>query len=542
MTLGTIRAPPRSAGGPGGDTAAVTDFPALPVLDDLTDREYELIDASRRGTVLIVSDLPVDQLTGGKDPAHEVRAGLLRELLLGRHGPLDPRGVRLIGARITGPLDLSHVSTTSGLLLDRCALQAITAQNAHVPWLSLPRSQIVALVADNLKVDGRLHLEAARITGTGELDALRLHAAHIGGQLDLEGVEITNDSGPAILADSMKVEDMLTLRAARVTGVGDDGALRLLNAHIRGQLHLAGAVITNDTGPALVVDGMKVDDALLLVAAQVSGAGELGALRLLGVRIGGNLNLTSLEIINSTGPILNLVDADVGKTVFLPTSVVCSAPSPRTACTDPRIVSLNGFTFGDLGHIDWQQWLHLIRHHTKNYRPGPYHVLAAVERAAGHEGNARRILIAQQQDLYARAPKAIGGWWTRRFHWLWGALAGYGYLVRRTAAALLLALLVAGGLGAWAGQITDGRHHIAERTAAFTAATGQSCTTVELIGVGLDRGLPLSPTGVRIRCDLNPDTEWGATFTIAIWIVQAAVWGLATLALAGYTGMVRKTG
>jgi hypothetical protein len=62
----------------------------------------------------------------------------------------------------------------------------------------------------------------------------------------------------------------------------------------------------------------------------------------------------------------------------------------------------------------------------------------------------------------------------------------------------------------------------------------------ELIGLGLDRGLPLGPTGLRARCDLDTATRWGQTFTIAIWIIQAAVWGLATLALAGYTGLIRK--
>ena len=165
-----------------------------------------------------------------------------------------------------------------------------------------------------------------------------------------------------------------------------------------------------------------------------------------------------------------------------------------------------------------------------------------MERAAGHDGNARRILIIQQQDLYRRAPRALGGWWTRRFHRLWGLLAGYGYRARRTAIALLLVLLLAGALGLWAGHVlTDGSHHAAERTATFTDQTGQTCSTVELIGVGLDRGLPLSPTGVRTRCDLNTGTDWGQVFTVAIWLVQAAVWGLATLALAGYTSLIRKT-
>jgi hypothetical protein len=47
---------------------------------------------------------------------------------------------------------------------------------------------------------------------------------------------------------------------------------------------------------------------------------------------------------------------------------------------------------------------------------------------------------------------------------------------------------------------------------------------------------------VRGRCDLNTGSTAGQVFTVAIWLVQAAIWALATLALVGYTGLVRKTG
>jgi len=82
--------------------------------------------------------------------------------------------------------------------------------------------------------------------------------------------------------------------------------------------------------------------------------------------------------------------------------------------------------------------------------------------------------------------------------------------------------------------------HAAEHTAA-TGAPGTPCSTVELVGLGLDRGLPLGPTGLRSRCDLDTGTAAGQVFTVLLWVVQAAVWGLATLALAGYTGLIRKT-
>src|SRR3979490_1360093 len=67
-----------------------------------------------------------------------VRAELVRELLLGRRGELDPRGIRFRGARIVGGLDPDYVRSATGLRLVRCAVnETITARDAHLPWLSL---------------------------------------------------------------------------------------------------------------------------------------------------------------------------------------------------------------------------------------------------------------------------------------------------------------------------------------------------------------------------------------------------------------------
>ncbi|WP_410575240.1 hypothetical protein [Amycolatopsis sp. cmx-4-61] len=425
----------------------MTDLSPIPVLNDLTGCERKVVEAARRGAELKVSSLALEQLAAREEGVHEVRAELLRELLLGRRGPLDPQGVRLIGLRIVGRLRLDQIAATAGISLRRCVVaEPIALTGSHFPWVSFQNCRLRRLLADGLQVDGDLKLQGTRISGVGEAGAVRLRGARVGGYVDLDRAEVVNDSGPA-------------------------------------------------------VEAMNTDGDLLM----------------------------------------DIRDAEVA-TVSMPLSSVCSAKQSGFPCVDGNQVDLDRFTFGSLDTPDWREWLHLIRFHTKTYRPGPYQQLAAVERAAGHEGNARRILIRQQQDLHQRAPEAIGTWWNRRFHRLWGILAGYGYLARRTAGALLIALSVAGGLGLWAGHVGDGRHHTVERTTSFTSGVGVPCTTIELIGVGLDRGLPLSSTGVRSRCDFNVDTQWGGVFTAAVWLVQAAMWALATLALAGYTGLVRKAG
>src|SRR5262249_6784587 len=157
---------------------------------------------------------------------------------------------------------------------------------------------------------------------------------------------------------------------------------------------------------------------LRLQGMQLSGAGEHAAIRVAGASVGGHFSMVDTTITH----------------------------------LDDLLLDVNDFTYGSMS-VDWRHWLDLVRNHTKEYPPSRYQQLAAVERAAGHDGNARAILIAQQQDLRARAPKALGGWLTRRFHWLWGALAGYGYRARRTALALLIALCAAGAVSLWAGHV-----------------------------------------------------------------------------------------
>jgi hypothetical protein len=314
---------------------------------------------------------------------------------------------------------------------------------------------------------------------------------------------VRNDLGPAIHADGMHVDGTVVLKWAQVAGVGEDGAIWLLGAHVGG-VRIAESEIRNDSGPALFADQLQSKGILRLHRTTMSGAGDDATIRLAGASVGGHFSMIDTTVTHPSG----------------------------------LLWDLNDFSYASLGGVDWRFWLDMIRNHTKEYRPSPYQQLAAVERAAGHDGNARNILIAQQHDLRHRSPSALGGWLTQRFHWLWGALAGYGYRARRTALALLIALVASGGVTLWAGHVSTGPgSYAAERT----ATSGTQCSTVELIGLGLDRGLPLGPTGLRSRCDLDTESTAGQVFTVLLWVVQAAVWGLATLALAGYTGLIRKS-
>ncbi len=625
------------------------------MLTDLTALEQRVVEAAHRGTWAEGGGgLSVEELAITEDQGLWVRAELIRELLLGRHEQLDPHGVRVREVRVVGLLDLDHVTTTTPLHLNTCAIsERITCCDARLRelnlfWSMLPglhadcvrvdgnlflrgvtvrgsgndgavrllgahigsqanlsKAEIVndsgpGLHADNLRVDGDLFLRGVTVRGSGS-GAVRMHSAYIGGQADLDKAEIFNDSGPGMIADNLRVDGGLflsnvtvrgssndgavrlpiahisgqasldkaeivndsgpgldadnlrvdgdlSLRGVTVRGSGDDGAVRLPGAHICSQASLDKAEIVNDSGPGLHADGLRVDGDLSLRGVTVRGSGDDGAVNLHSAHIGGQLSVKDAQVVNTSGPLLVLAEAHVAKVLVFPVSVVCAhggvGVGRRSCAVITRQISVQRLEFARLQGMSWRQWLHLLVHHTPDYAPQPFQQLAAVERAAGHDSNAREILITQQNELLRRTPEALGDWWGQQRHRLWGWLGRYGYRAHRLVTALAVILALAGGTAYLAGQIpTRPGHHAAERVRPTTAPPdtgGTACSTVELVGLGLDRGLPLGATGLRARCDLDTGTKRGQAFTVLLWLLQSALWALATLTVAAYTGMIRK--
>lgn len=354
------------------------------------------------------------------------------------------------------------------------------------------------------------------------------------------GARLTNASGPALVADNARVEGGVLLNDGFVAeGHGRLAAVRMVDAQVGGRVDLSDARLTNREGATLVANRMVVTGDLFMRGTFVCrGTSTKSLIRLNSARLGGLEILPGVRLANPEGPALGLQNA-TAEWVRLPAGLLC-APDARGRCDPASTVLLNGFTYTTLTNdgADWQRWLHWVRHHTLEYTAQPYQQLAAAQRSAGHDRAARAILIMQQNDLRARGD--LGGWWARTRHRLWGALAGYGYRAGRAATALLAVLLLAAAIGWVAGHTPthDGRFAALHTTSAERPFT--PCSTLELLGLGIDRGLPLGATGIRDRCDLDTTSPVGQAFTAAIWLLQAVVWALATLVIAGYTGLIRK--
>ena len=289
--------------------------------------EQALADHVRRGKLLdLAGNEAVDEASMRSwGESRTCRAWVIRDILRGRLlvNP-DPHGLRLRGARISGRLDLESLNTDVSLELNDCFLEeGVLAKDAHLTRLGLARCQIEHATEPPFDAErltcGVLALNGARTVSHTKHGAVRLSGAHIGGQLSCAGAELRNDSGPALAADGLRVgQDMYLSGGFTATGSGGDGAVRLLGAHIGGQLTCAGAELRNDSGPALAADGLQVgQDMYLSGGFTATGSGGDGAVRLLGAHIGGQLTCAGAELRNDSGPALAADRLQVGQAMFL---------------------------------------------------------------------------------------------------------------------------------------------------------------------------------------------------------------------------------
>ena len=267
------------------------------------------------------------------------RAAVIRDILRGRLvADPDPHGLRLRGARIAGRLDLQDLATNVHLELQDCLLEeGVCARRARLAGLVLTGCHIehpAEPPLDGVRLTcSVLGLDRIRVIGHAGLGAVRLSGAQIGGRLDCAGAELSNDSGPALLADGLQVSRGMFLRDGfTATGSGEAGAVRLSGAQIGGRLDCAEAELSNDSGPAMRADGLHVDhDMWLCDGFSARGSGDDGAVDLLGAHIGGQLACTEAELTNDSGPALLADGLQVDQSVFLRDGFTAAGSGDRGA-------------------------------------------------------------------------------------------------------------------------------------------------------------------------------------------------------------------
>src|SRR5271166_442927 len=222
------------------------------------------------------------------DPAHagdwqtqrQIRASLIRWLCVDHEvlGLLDPKGIRVMGARIMGGLDLSLVSVPIPLALDNCVFaEPINLGGAEIPDLELDGSYTGEIHASGLTVRNNLSMGK----GFHAVGAIFLDHAKIGLDLDFCGATLRYSRDPAeSFLDRLRV----TLFAYLIQvggnvwlnrGFESDGAVDLGGAKIGGNLHFDSGHFINPNNMAISVPGASVEGVIYLASFGSDGDVEV---------------------------------------------------------------------------------------------------------------------------------------------------------------------------------------------------------------------------------------------------------------------------
>ncbi|MDN5794221.1 MAG: hypothetical protein L0H79_00545 [Intrasporangium sp.] len=258
-------------------------------------------------TAVLEAGAAVD-LVGPNDPdvlanepwpvEQQVPASAIRTALLRPPATVDPRGLVLRGAWITGALNLEDADIPFPVTLDHCVLAGgLTGEGCSIRRLAMTDSRAERVDLDGARVDRDLVIAK---TTCGQVRAV---GATIGGQLVLSGARLANRDGVALNLDGAEIRGSL-LAGDGFTATGE---LRALDATIAGFLVLSGARLANPDGVALNLDWAEIRGSLLAG----DGFTATGQVRALGATIGGQLDLSGANLANPDGVALNLDGAEV---------------------------------------------------------------------------------------------------------------------------------------------------------------------------------------------------------------------------------------
>ncbi|MEV7395266.1 oxidoreductase [Streptomyces sp. NPDC091215] len=443
--------------------------------DELTSPERELWDAFPEGRCVdLRTGVPEDDrvIEGGQwDPGRTVRAAVIVALLLGANSaPAEAIAcVRLAGARISGRLSMAGAQVAHALWLEGCWLEEpVDFLGASLQTVVITGSRVPGFEADSSRISANLDLRRSVVESFGSSHfshlstALSLSDARVTGGVLLNGAEIRASGGRAVAAGGLIMEGGMFCK-----GLVARGEVRLLGAQLPGGLFMQGAQLA-EPSPSGVV--LALDNAVASTLDCFGGFIANGTVQLRGARISDNLTFGGAVLngpLDGHGPALvaaRMQAVDFDFTLARPPSGTVDLRGAHVSYLHdsvhswPDVVELDGFVYGSVKadeacepreavarrdsaahRVEW------IRR-SPGYNPQPYEQLASWYRRAGHDDDARRVLLAKQRhrrQTLSLAPRVWGH--------LLDVTVGYGYRPW-LAGVWLLALTLLGTLSFGAGS------------------------------------------------------------------------------------------
>ncbi|MDX2675162.1 membrane-associated oxidoreductase [Streptomyces soliscabiei] len=477
-------------------------------INDLTPAEQRLWRAFATGATV---DLRGDGEEDG--PERTVRAAVLRTLLL--NGPREPGEVaalKLMGAWITGELDLRYATVDSVVRVNHCRFDAVPRlAGAHLNYLNLRDCVLPGLAAARSRIEGSLRLTHCRIEGP-----VRLGGAQIAGALFVDQADITSTdpAQPALALNQLTLDDDLCARGLRC-----HGAIRLDGATVAGSIDLEDAQLTNPG--AFVLQAEALDVGANLLGRRMRAQGRID---LRGARIPGRVDLLHTSLTNPGGTALRASSCVIGELWLREGTPVEGRLNLRRAEIGqlqlepemlPDQVRLLDLTYTFLTpHEPAERRLPMLERDDGAFDPHAYEQLTAAYRRIGDDRAARVVQLAKQ-----RRHRSTLSWYGRLWGHLQDGAVGYGFRPLR-AAVWLLSLLAVGSI-AYAG------HHPPALKAGEAPHFNPVFYTLDLL-------LPVIFFGQE---DAFAPTGWYQTLS---YVLIVTGWILATTVVAGVTRTVSR--
>lgn len=512
--------------------------------------EKILLEKAKTGDRAPISNFkPASSDTCSWADEHQIRAKVIRHLL--RHPTLyylDPKGIDIRGAYITGELDLENLKIQQQMQFIQCWFDITPLLlGARLRTLLFEACHLPGLKADRLHVEGGLFLRNSVFTG-----AVRLLGVQVNGNVTCNGATFTHKGTDAFNADRIVVNGNLFLNGVTVTG-----STWLRGAQVTGDVDCSHATFTNPDGYAFLAQRMAVSGRLFWqgMAPQPKG-------------------------------VVDFTHAQVGDFI-----------SDELSWPQAGMLMLDGFVYDHLATntsaVQSARWLTLMPHMYSGkpaFWPRPYEQAIKVFKAAGHEREAQLIANAKQ-DAYRSYLKArsmhddVDGEQTTGLRlWLWFLKYGTGYDFAPSRALFASAMIILlGTLFFEAGYVTTNilpAKELAYINKCFVVGeatnTGSSdkvdevhaedaCNTSwspirtqrfyqpDHVSTGYVFHLPtdyvtFQPLAYSIDVfipilDLQQETSWmpkKGWVRLYMWFHIALGWVFTTIAVIGFTGLVKK--
>ncbi|GAA2035473.1 oxidoreductase [Catenulispora yoronensis] len=274
----------------------------LPGLSDSEKRvRNDFLNGAR--TTFTARDPALDDIAHGASwgPDRTIRADFLKKLIeeVGeRRAPL-----RVVGARIVGPVELEYLELGYSLSFSSCYFdEEIDLHDTRLRRLNLRGTRLAGLMGAQMHVDGSVVLHESRIDGR-----LRLDSAVIGGGLLVTDAMVCNPGGMALRVDRARITGDLSLWGTTIEGstllrdTRTDGVLSLESARLISTGEFAMDAARVQVGSDLVGDGLYAEGQIRFSGAQIAGLFRLAdaklnnpgdiALEAYQIRVGADLQL-----------------------------------------------------------------------------------------------------------------------------------------------------------------------------------------------------------------------------------------------------------